>query len=408
MNFERYIASRISGIKPDSVSGPVVRLGIAGVALGIAVMLIALAIVTGFQQQIRQKMYGFTGHILVSSYETSRSQEPLPGRFPDSLIQKISATPGIDWVAPFATKAGIVKTSDQIEGVVLKGVDFRYNPDWINSHLIEGALPDFNDSRVSNEVIVSRSLARRLKLKTGDFLRIWFLNKDATTPRGRRFVISGIYETGMDEFDRLYVLGDIHHIRKLNGWDAGMAEGLEIHLIEPESAGEMNEAINMMLPFELQAATVSSLYPQIFEWLKLQDINVVVIIILMVLVSVIAMISTLLILILEKTGLIGILKAMGSRNRSIRSIFLYQALYIVGRGLLAGNLIAFTLSVIQLKFGIFKLDQSSYYIPEVPVHLSLTHYILINVGVLLVCVVVLVIPTQIISRISPVKAIRFE
>ncbi len=237
---------------------------------------------------------------------------------------------------------------------------------------------------------------------------MYFIINDELQPRGRKFHISGIYQTGLEEFDKLFVIGDIAHIRKLNKWDDDQIGGFEVLIDNFDEIDEIGETVNNLVGYDLNSQTIKQLQPQIFEWLALHDMNVIIIIALMVIVAGMTMISTLLILILEKTNTIGILKALGSKNRSIRQIFIYNAIYIIGIGLFWGNLIAIGLSVIQLKFGLFKLNEESYYVSEVPINFQLSHYLIINLGTLLICTLMLIIPTYIITRITPVKAIRFS
>ena len=408
MNVELFIAGRIISKSKANFSKPIVRLGVISVALGLSVMIVSVAIVTGFQQQIRDKVIGFGSHIVITSFQVNASFEPSPISINQPFYSSLDSMPGVRHIQVFATKAGIIKTDDQIEGVVLKGVGPDYDWSYFKEKLVDGNIFKVEDTASADDVIISKSLASRLKLKTGDPLRMYFVGGDEMQPRGRKFNICGIFETGLDEFDKLYIFGDIGHIRKLNNWKADEVGGFEVLIDDYNRIDEMGELVYNFIGYNFDSKTIKQLQPQIFEWLSLQDINVVVIIALMVLVAGITMISTLLILILEKTNMIGLLKAFGTQNRSIRKVFIYNAVYIIGKGLLWGNMIAIGLCLLQLKTGIFKLNQESYYISQVPINLQISHLLIINFGTLLICTLMLIIPTFIITRISPLKAIRYS
>jgi lipoprotein-releasing system permease protein len=383
-------------------------LGVASVALGLSVMIVAIAIVTGFQQEVRDKVTGFGAHIQITGYQVNTSYEAAPVSIHQPFYPNIDTLPGIRHIQVFASKAGIIKTEDQIEGVILKGIGSDFDRSFFEPRIVEGSFFSVSDSARTDDVLISLSLARRLRLQVGDAVRMYFIIPDEIQPRGRRFIVSGIYETGLDEFDRLYVIGDIWHIQRLNKWTSGQVGGFELFVEDFRQIDKMGEQVNQFIGYDLKAQTIRQTQPQIFEWLSLHDMNVAIIIVLMVLVAGITMISTLLILILERTAMIGVLKALGARNRSIRKVFLLNAVYIIGKGLIIGNLVAFALSYLQLKTGWVGLDQESYYVSQVPINLQLSHYLITNLGTLLVCALMLIIPTYIITRISPVKAIRFS
>ena len=408
LNFEFFIASRIFLKSKANFSKPIVRLGVISVALGLSVMIISVAIVTGFQKQVREKVIGFGSHIQISNFEVNSSYEASPLNKNQPFYPFLDTIEGIRHIQVFANKAGIIKTDDQIEGVILKGVGSDYDWSFFENKITEGRHFTVTDSVKTDEVIISKSLASRLKLKLGDPLLMYFIISDELQPRGRKFKISGIYETGLEEFDRMYVLGDIYHIQKLNKWGDDQVGGFEVLINDFDKIEKMGELVYNYIGYKLDSQTIKQKQPQIFEWLSLQDMNVIIIIALMVMVAGITMISTLLILILEKTNMIGTLKALGTKNKSIRKIFIYNAVYIIGKGLLWGNLIALGLCMVQIKTGIFKLNQESYYVSEVPVNLQLSHFLVINSGTLIFCTLMLVIPTYIITKISPVKAIRFS
>ncbi|MCD4665182.1 MAG: FtsX-like permease family protein [Bacteroidales bacterium] len=408
MNFEFFIASRIFLKSKANFSKPIVRLGVISVALGLSVMIISVAIVTGFQQQIRDKVIGFGSHIQISNFEVNSSYEETPISINQSFYPFLDTVDGIRHIQVYANKAGIIKTDDQIEGVILKGVGRDYDWSFFERKIVEGKHFTVEDSVITNNVIISKILASRLKLKVEDNLFMYFIIKDEMQPRGRKFLISGIYETGLEEFDKLYVLSDIQHLQKLNKWESDKVGGFEVLIEDFDRIDEMGEIVYSLIGYNLNSKTIKEKEPQIFEWLDLQDMNVIIIIALMVIVAGITMISTLLILILEKTNMIGTLKAMGTQNKSIRKIFVYNAIYIIGKGLIYGNIIAIGLCFLQIKTGIFKLNQESYYVSHIPVNLQLSHLLIINAGTLLICTLMLIIPTYIITRISPVKAMRFS
>ena len=408
MKFEHFIASRMFLKNKANFSRPIVRLGVISVALGLSVMIISVSIVTGFQQQVRDKVIGFGSHIQITSYELNSSYEGHPISVNQPFYPWPESIPGVRHIQVFASKAGIIKTNDQIEGIIFKGVSNDFDWSYFEKSLIFGKITRVVKENRTDDVIISKSTATRLGLSVGDDLRMYFINNDELQPRGRKFIITGIFETGLEEFDKLFVIGDIKHVQRLNGWTDDEITGFEILINDYDDMDKMGEVVSNEIGYNLRSQTIKQLQPQIFEWLNLHDMNVAIIIALMVLVAGITMVSTLLILILEKTNMIGILKALGTKNKSVRQIFLYNATYIIGKGLIWGNVIAVLFTFLQLQFGIFKLNQESYYVSEVPVNFQLIHYLIINGGTLIVCTSMLIIPTYIVTRISPVKAIRFR
>lgn len=406
MNYELFIAKRIIHAGKGSFSGPVVRIAVASVALGLAVMVIAVAIVTGFQRQIQEKITGFAAHIQITRFDENSSFELAPVQRNQSFYHDLKNTPGVKHIQVFGNKAGIIKTADQIQGVLMHGIAGDFDWSFFRDKMVDGKPFNISDNVVSDSVIISKRTAGLLGVKTGDPLRMYFFVDNKA--RGRKYIISGIYETGLEEFDRMYVFGDIAHIQKLNGWDSTQVSGFEVFIDDFRKIGEMGEMVYQKIGYELNARTIRDIYPQLFDWLALQDMNVVIILLLMVLVAGITMISTLLILILERTNMIGILKALGSPNLSIRKIFLYNAGYIIAKGMVLGNIAGLLLSILQWKYHIISLPQESYFMSYVPVNINLFHVLLINLGTVIVCVSILIIPSYIITRISPVKAIRFD
>jgi lipoprotein-releasing system permease protein len=415
MNFPYFIAEKlIKGRREGtSFSRPINIIAIIGIALGLAVMIIAVATLTGFKQQIRDKVVGFGSHIQVVNFDANYSFETAPVSIGSDFIPKIKSLPGIRHVQVFATKAGIIKTRENIQGIVLKGIGADFDWSYFKSCMVDGSVISVSDTgNTSNRVIISKKLSVMLDLQTGDSISAYFIQQPA---RSRRFVISGIYETSLEEFDKIFVFCDIRHIKRLNGWEDDQVSGLEIFIDDFDELEKMTLDIQDVIGYRLQQeeATVKvrnirEKYPQIFDWLNFQDMNVVIIIILMLIVAGFNMISGILILILEKTNMIGILKALGSEDKTIRKIFIYQAAYIIGKGLFWGNLIGIGLAFLQLKTGFISLDPSSYYLKTVPINLDILHILLLNAGTMVVIILMLLIPSQLVSRITPVKAIKYD
>jgi len=399
------MANRMMARNQARFSRPIVVIAIISIALGLSVMFLSIAILSGFQKEIREKVIGFGGHIQITSFEENPSFEPKPIRTTQELISTLQHVDGIRHTQVFGTKAGMIKTKDQIQGVVFKGIGSDFDWSFFDSKIKEGRHIQPSDTGRTDEVIISRKLCNLLNLKLNDDLRMYFISGNHVL--GRKFTIAGIYETGLEEFDNIYVLGDLHHIRRLNNWNDDEVGGIEILINDFNDIDRIGKEVYQNIGFSLDASTIKQLYPQLFDWLSLQDINVLIILILMILVAGITMISTLLILILERTGTIGILKALGMTNRSVRKIFLFQSVVIIGTGMLFGNLTGFGLSLLQLHFGLVTLPQESYYMAYVPIYLNGWHIVLLNLGTLLVCFLILIIPSMIITRISPIRAIRF-
>lgn len=406
MKPEAFIASRIFTLSKRHMSSTVIRLALISVALGISVMIVSVAIVIGFKNQIREKVVGFVAPIQIKLLDNNESFENTALTLSQDLLDSLNINSSIDHLQPVAYKAGIVKTDDQIQGIVFKGVDNDFRWPFFQNKLISGRVPDFQQGKRSNEVIISSYIADKLLLKTGDALRVWFVDTDQQA-RGRRFDIVGIYETGLFEFDERYVLGDLEQIRKLNNWNEDDAGAVEVWLKNKANPEQANNQIYFSLPVTMASYTADELYPHIFDWLNLQDMNVIIIIILMVLVSGITMISMLLIIILERTSMIGLLKTMGASNQFVRHVFMVHSSRILLIGLALGNLIGISICLVQQSTGIAKLPAESYYLSTVPIDLSLVNILLINAGTLLLWFLMLLIPTSLINRIMPAKAIKF-
>jgi lipoprotein-releasing system permease protein len=414
MNFPYFIAQRlIKGRREEtSFSRPINVIAIIGIATGLAVMILSVAILTGFKQAIREKVVGFGSHIQVVNFDSNISYETTPISDAQAFIPEIKQIPGVKHVQVFATKAGIIKTDKEIQGVVLKGVGSDFDWSYFASNIVDGSVFTVNDTSRTDQVIISRKLSEMLRLKRGDSFAMHFIQDP---PRMRKFTICGIYETSLEEFDKIYVFCDIGHIRRLNGWDDTMVSGFEIYINDFDNLDVMTQKVRDAIGYRInqdesqfKVTSIRTKYPQIFDWLNFQDINVIIIIVLMLVVAGFNMISGLLILILEKTNMIGILKALGSEDKSIRKVFLYQAAYLIGKGLIWGNVIGIGIAYLQLKTGLITLNPASYYIKTVPVNLDLTHILLLNAGTMVSIIIMLLVPSQLISRITPVKAIRYD
>lgn len=414
MNLPYFIARRLirGRTEKTSFSRPINVIAIVGIAMGLAVMIIAVAVLTGFKQQIRDKIVGFGSNIQILNFDSNLSLETIPVSDTQAFIPRIREMDGIRHVQVFATKAGIIKTTEAIQGVVLKGVGSDFDWDFFKTNIIDGTVFSVSDTGRTNEVIISKKISDMLRLKTGDSFAMYFVQDP---PRSRRFTVSGIYETSLEEFDKMYVFCDIGHIKRLNGWTDDQVSGFEIFIDDFDRLDEMTLAVRNQVGYRLleeetkfKVTNIRLRYPQIFDWLNFQDMNVFIIITLMLLVAGFNMISGLLIIILEKTNMIGVFKALGSDNGTIRKIFLYQAGWLIAKGLLWGNIIGLGLAFLQLKTGIISLDPSSYYIKTVPVNMELSHIILLNAGTMIIIILMLLVPSQLISRITPVKAIRYD
>ncbi len=406
MDTEFFLANRLVSKSKGNFSWTFVVIAITSIALGVAIMFIAVAILTGFKKEIREKVVGFSGHVLITRFAENATYEPQPIEKNQPFYLKIKHTPEVSHIQVFATKAGIIKTREHIQGIILKGIGADFNWDFFRDKMVEGRIFKVSDTSRTDEVIISRKIANLMNLHLNDDLRMYFIVGN-TTP-GRKFKIAGIYDTGLEEFDKLYVIADIHHIQKLNNWTDNEIGGFEVFLKKFEDIDRMGVYVYHQIGFNLDASTVKMLNQQIFDWLDLQDINVLIILILIVLVSSTTIISTLLILILERTAMIGILKALGMRNRGIRNVFFYNAFYIVGWGMFWGNLLGFTLCFLQKQYSLVTLSQETYYVSVIPVNMDIWNILMINAGTLLICYLIFIIPSLIISRVSPVKAIRFS
>ncbi|MBQ7532910.1 MAG: ABC transporter permease [Bacteroidales bacterium] len=406
MNAESFISKRIFSLSKDNLSSTVMRIAVTSVALGIAIMLISIAVVVGFKNKIKDKVIGFVAPIHIQALNQNESIEETPFIY-DSVLNARLNKPFITEMHKTANKAGIIKTDDEILAVVLKGVDADYNWSYINSYLVDGITPQYIDNERSNDVVISKIISQKMNLNVGDPVRIWFVDNDMKA-RGRKFNVVGVYETGLQECDDRFLYCDLNQIRKLNGWDNGEIGHLEIWVDNQELINDYNEQIYFSIPTNLVSYTAMETYPHIFDWLELQDMNVVIIIALMLLVAGITIISMLLIIILERTSTIGLLKAMGASNGLIRSIFLKRSCRILLIGMIIGNVIGLGLCLIQSHYNIISLSPESYYLSAVPIELNPWHILMLNVGTFVLWVLMLLLPTMLINNVRPSKSIRFE
>lgn len=406
MNTEYFIASRIAVKSERTFSKLIVRIAIAGVMLSLAVMMLSVAIIKGFKTEIKDKVRGYIGDVRIFKFDLNNSFELSPFVPEAKTIADLKKNPNIAYFQPYATKPAIISANDEVEGINFKGIDKTFNWDYVKKHLVSGRVIDFTDSAAaSKQIMISQFTASRLKLKTGDDFIMHFVQNP---PRPRKFKIVGIYSIGVEEIDKNFVLGDLNVIRRLNKWKANEIGGIEIRIKNFDQLQEVSTGIYEGLEMKLKSESVQEYFPAIFTWLSLLDVNTRVLLILMMVVGVINMITALLIMILERTNMIGMLKAFGMTDYSVMKIFLYNALYLVGLGLLLGNILGLGLAGIQYYTQVFKLDQSSYYLAYVPVEVHFIDVLMLNLATVVICLVVLILPSLLVSKISPLKAIRFK
>ena len=400
------LAHRILRNKGDRFSKPIIRLSVFGVALGVVIMLIAIGITAGYKQVIEDKVVAMGQHIRISHYDRNYSYEQIPISLNDTLLHDIFSHPEVVSTQPFATKVGIIKTTDQVEGIVLKGVNASFSGSDFACNMLEGDTLHLNDTTADNRIILSKRMADKLQIKVGDKVRTYFVQDP---PRQRSFTLSGIYETGLPEYDTKFALVDLRHVQKLNDWDSSQVSGVEILTRDYNKMDEVGEQLHHQIDINLKAETVKQIYPEIFDWIALFDTNVYVLLIITTCVCMITMMSIFFIIILENTRLIGILKTLGMMTKHVVRTFLIVAGRTLFRGLLIGNALGLGLGWLQQKFHFIKLNPDTYYVNFVPIKFQVWEVLLLNLGVFAACMLVLVIPAWIISRkISPVKAVQFE
>lgn len=411
MNFELFIAKRLirGSAHKSNISAPITKIAISAIAIGIIMMLIAFATGLGLQEKIREKIAAFNGHITIMSYSSNETHVSLiPVEKNQDFYISPSSLKGVDYMQVYANKYGIMRTETDFEGIVVKGVDTDYNWHYFEDYLVEGRLPKFSDE-ISSELMISNYLSNRLGFTIGDKVIVYFLDDaSAKAPRSIAFDLVGIYTSGFQEFDKTFLIADLLQIQRINKWDNNQVGGFEVFVKDFSKIEEVNyEVYNSIGPY-LNSSSIIQQYPSIFEWLSLLDMNIYLIIGIMILVGGINMITALLVLILERTPMIGILKSLGAKDISIRKVFLYNAFFLILRGLFWGNLIGLSLLFIQKYAKIIPLNPETYYVTEAPIYVSLDYILLVNFLTILICTLMLIIPTYIVNKISPIKAMRFD
>lgn len=409
MNYSFFLARKVqkAGHSKGSIIGPIITAATLAITLGMVLMIISIATGLGLKKAISDKIVGFFGHVTVTNYDINNSFEssPIVLSAEDSIvIQNIS---GIEHIQPVATKAGILKGKEDFEGVVLKGINRDFKKDFFQKNMIDGFFPSLNGSKTSDSVLISKTLANKLQINTGDTVRMYFIQEPPRPPRIRNFFICGMYQSGLEEFDKTYLIGDLRQVQRLNNWQNNEAGSYEVFISNPDQNRSIANELRQNLNFTLDARTVQSQNEQLFQWLQLFDVNLYLIIGIMITVALINMINALLILILDRTNMIGLLKALGANNIGIIRIFLLQSAHIVIRGMLWGNAIGLGFCWVQHKYQIIALNPETYYVSHAPIFIEWWHVLALNAGVFSICVLFLTIPALLVSRISPVKALRY-
>ncbi|CAA9197942.1 ABC transporter permease [Flavobacterium collinsii] len=411
MNLEYFIAKRLITARDfkSSISAPIIKIAISAIAIGMIMMIVSVATGIGLQKKIRDKVSAFNGQIIISNFDNNNSEVTLiPILKKQDFYPNFKSVPEVSHIQAIATKAGIIRTENSFEGIVFKGVGADYDWKNIEEYLVEGRVPDYAKA-LNEDVLISRFLANRLHLKVGDSFNTFFIKEEqGKMPNSRRFKIAGIFSSGFQDFDATYIFGDIRHIQRINKWSADQIGAFEVFIKDFDAIKTTGEKIYDQTSSNLDTKTIIEKYSYIFDWLQLFDFNIIVILGVMILVATINMVVALLVLILERTQMIGILKALGANNWTVRKVFLYNAFYLIIQGLFWGNLIGIVLLLIQQHFGIIRLNPENYYVNEAPVYFNWGYIVLLNLLTIGVCFIVLLIPSYIITKISPVKAIRFE
>lgn len=425
MHFPWYVASRISKKTTSGYSGMIIKLAVASIALSIAVMILTSVVISGFKKEISDKIFGFWGNIHITDTRITRNFRIRP-IVNDSLLkadihsiggltfQEHKGQPtqktkgGVKNVSPFITYPGILTNKErEMEGIVLKGVDQEYDVDLFSTYIKEGAFPDLQGAKPSRDLLISQQTASRLRVQLGDRLNVNFIKEESAIKR--QFRVTGIYRTGLEEYDRKFAFMDLRNLQSVLGWDADQVGGLEVYIENMEDAPHIADYIyDELLSPGLFAETIQEKQPNIFEWLELQDINEKIILLLMVIVALINMATALLILILEKSKMIGILKSLGQNDGGIRRIFLYEAMYILSLALLIGNAVGLGIAALQKKIGFLKLDEENYYLSEVPINFNFSGLLLINLGAIIITFLCMMLPTYVVTKISPIDILRFD
>jgi lipoprotein-releasing system permease protein len=411
LNLELFIANRLSRSKEykNSISSPIVKIAIIAIALGMMMMIISIATGIGLQRKIRDKVAGFNGHVVISNYDNNSSKTTQnPISIEQDFYPQFKTVSGIKHIQVFATRAGIIRDEKTFEGIVLKGVGENYDWSFFQEYLVAGELPQFSDQQ-SKKVLISKIISDRMQLEVGDTFDTFFIKQESNIlPKRRVYHVSGIYDTGFEEFDKNIVIGDINQIRGLNKWDDNQVGGFEVFVEDFDQIEKKSKEIYQAIGVTLDSQSLFEQFPQIFQWLQLFDGNIAIIIIIMMIVAGINMITTLLVMILERTQLIGVLKTLGTNSWSIRKVFLYNASYIIGRGLLIGNILGLFLIFLQFQFELVTLDPHNYYVQVAPVYISISQILVLNVSTLILCTLMMLIPSYIITKISPAKTLKFS
>ena len=415
MNLPLFIAKKIYGGKNEGkqVSRPAIRIATAGVAIGLAVMLISVSVVLGFKHTIRDKVIGFGSHIQVGSFMTLQTGDFYPIQMDDSMLTVLETIPGVKHVQRYAMKQGILKTDHDFLGVIFKGIGAEYDTTFLHQNMRQGHIPRFTDNASSNKILISQSIADKLGVKANDKIYSYFIDKNGV--RTRRFTIEGVYQTNLSQYDDITCFTDLYTAVKLNGWEDDQTTGAELTVKDFNQLDDVENLVVKKVNRTLDhygetysSKTIRELCPQIFSWLDLLDLNVWIILALMIAVAGVTMISGLLIIILERTVMIGILKALGARNKTIRHTFMWFAAFIIGKGMLIGNIVGLGLISLQQFTGLVKLNPQTYYVNTVPVEYNIPLFIILNVATLLICLFVLIAPSYLISHIHPAKSMRYE
>ena len=414
MDWKLFIARRIyrSNEGGKEVSKPAVRIAMLGIAIGLAVMIVSVAVVIGFKHEVRDKVVGLGSDIVITNFDSQQSYQTVPIVANDSLLHLLKTLKGVKHVQRYSTKPGMIMTDDSFQGMVLKGVGQEYDSTFFHRHLLEGEFPQFSDSASSNRVVISKSLANKLQLKLGDKIDTYFIQDDV---RARRLKIVGIYQTNFSEYDNLFLLTDLYLVNRLNNWEPDQVSGVELEIRDYDKLEETTYEIAVdtdenpdRYGAEYCVRNVEQLNPQIFAWLGILDVNIWVILILMIGVAGVTMVSGLLLIIIERTSMIGVLKSLGANNFTIRKVFLWFSVFLIGKGMLWGNIIGLAFYFVQRWSGLFKLDPETYYMATVPVSFNIWLFLLLNAGTLLASVLMLLGPSFLITRIHPATSIRYE
>ena len=410
MNFEKFVAKRLhteSNLQ-HSISKPILKMAVTAVSLSITVMILAIATGKGLQEKISAKVTGFTSDIQVTVLDLNQSLELSPISTDSKVIMSLYEIEGVDHVQTQIIKNALIKTDTEFEGIVVKGVDENFDWSFINSHLTQGRLPEYNSYEKSKEILISKKLSQTLGLEINDQALFYFQGKQKSQPLIRKFTIKGIYETGIEIFDDLYIFADLKHLQKINRWSENQFSSIEIKVNKDYNIDSIQSLVEIETPFDTKVSSSKSLYPQIFDWIKLFDLNIAIILLIMIVVASINMISSLLIIILERTKMIGLMKALGATSISIKKIFLYHAFYLLQKGLIIGNGVGLSFIALQHFLAPIQLDPTHYYVKKLPVALSIENWLSINLISFFICMVLLIIPALIIQKVEPVRALRYE